>query len=362
MSDKAPTPEPSAPPLEEAATEVQTIAEPIYVESAYEFETTAEEVTPYAEAPNIMPMSEIITTQGYCRRCSQPWNKHTNQWIFKTDLVKQYLQKKKDFDQIKFKKRDLNQIETKLKLLNAEIKDLNATHNNYYKLIADGKMLEIRNIQVKKTELEKYFSELNTDEIVSKMAEYTEYQTQGSDFLEKNPALIEIITLEQLLNEELYMQYLVKLVADYRYICERLLRADLALKSPLNVLARIINESVLSECKQKYEEKIKIFNYLLCKISNTRRFIKYVLNVNGFVRDYNDAVFFTAGEQLRHHITNPDNHQNQDIQIYYDNVRVGSVIQDAFRTENRTQERVGIFDTIVNFFNPTKPTRRSGTQ
>jgi hypothetical protein len=299
-------------------------------------------------------MNQIIPTNDtdLCKHCGLPWNEHNDSWKFNSDLIIKNMTATKTLDSLKHKKREQGQYEQRLKIVKKDIDNLMETNDVHYKLMAKKKEIEYKKLELVKLDLDTFFSEIDVEDLEKQIDDFNEYEINGIDLLKKEN--MTFLTLDQILNEDLYAQYLQYLIEKYKNSCQKLLHAESALKSHFTFLNFNTIEYNFTECKIEYENIIRKIELLLCKISITNKYMEHVLKVNGYITQNNDATFFSAGALLQGRI-------EQDRQICIENSQANSVIQNAFCLENGTEEnkRKGFFNAMMTGFGlfdaPKKP-------
>jgi hypothetical protein len=322
---------------------------------------------------NIIPYEDVsekisaslrdALSSNCCKHCGLFWSEHIDHWEFKKNMVVKNMKAIEILDSVKYKKRDQLQYDKKLKLLKADIDNLLATNDVYFKLTAKQKETEYKKIEDEKRQIDTFFEELDINQLEKDIDDFIQYQNAGTQFL-KNQFLT-FLTLEQIMNADLYVQYLDTLIHEYKRRCENLLRNEYSLKSQFNVFNSIENEAKYEKSKSEYENIMKKIRLLLCKISITKQYVKDIMTIHGDIRDHNEANYYSAGALLRqnmptHTIEDRQNmyqRQLEDRQLYFENEQTQNVIATAFRLENneeQTRKRTffqymltgfGIFDT-----------------
>jgi hypothetical protein len=237
---------------------------------------------PIAESIPLESINEIASTDvyssEYCNCCGLNWNEHRDVWEFKTELIKKNMRATNLIDSVKFKKRDKIQYENKLKVLKSEIDGLNATNDVYFKLAAKTKEISFKKLEIKKLEIDHFFDELNIEELEKNIDDFVIYQNAGMNLLKTHS--LTFLKLDEILNEDSYVQYLKRLMEEYKSSCEKILQCENSLKSPFNFFNKTANEENYHKSKLENNKKQKIIEILLCKIKKTKYYFNEILHLH----------------------------------------------------------------------------------
>lgn len=285
--------------------------------------------------------SETFSSDS-CKHCGLLWSEHIDHWEFKQNMVVKNIKAIEILDSVKFKKRDQSQCEKKLKLMKADIDNLLATNDVYFRLTAKQKEIEYKKIEDEKLQIDTFFGELDVERLEKDIDDFIQYQNNGTQFLTNQS--LPFLTMEQLLNEDLYVQFLDNLMKEYKRRCENLLLNKRAITSQFNVFNNITNKINYEKSKSEYEKIIKKIQLLLCKISITKKYVKNILTIHGDIRDHNSANYYSAGAISRQNMPIEDRQNNmhqrqmEDRQLYYENEERENVIATAFRLESKEDQ------------------------
>jgi hypothetical protein len=287
-------------------------------------------------------------TDSICKHCGLPWSDHTKSWTMQDDLITQKIKANETLDALKFKKRDLVRYENKMRVLKSDIAGLKSTNDVYYKLMAKQKESECIELENHNRELDDFFKTFDIKETEQHIDNYTLYMNEGNNFL-KNEKLT-FLTLDQILDQDVYVNYLQDVIKKYEDSCDKLKRAKKALNGDFRLYDEIQKRYNYEKIKANHKTLVEKIETLLCKISVTRYYLRGILELNGEIKNCNDAInVMSELLQIRQE-------EQSGIESSVENQH--SIIQDTFslnsNNSSSSRHNRGFFSRILSNFTQSR--------